>query len=162
MWRRWHTTQNFCLPFMNDFEKQLFIKKTVGQKNLKILIFIMLYFFKENKEKHLEISLFYTCAANILMIWSTVPEIYSPWMWQVGIGNYGLSFLRFYIPSPIKSWKIRILKKWKKLLEISSFYTCVPKTTIIRYGSTRYGSWDMQWDRQNVLSFWANFSLLTP
>ena len=53
---------------MNDFEKQLFIKKTVGQKNLKILIFIMLYFFKENKEKHLEISLFYTCAANILMI----------------------------------------------------------------------------------------------
>ena len=39
-------------------------------------------------------------------------------------------FLPFYL-RPLKSWKTRILKKWKKLLEISSFYTCVPKTTII-------------------------------
>ena len=30
-----------------------------------------------------------------------------------------------------KAQKIRLLKKWKKLQEISSFYTCVPKTTII-------------------------------
>ena len=30
-----------------------------------------------------------------------------------------------------KTWKIKILKKWKQLLEISSFFTCVPKTTTI-------------------------------
>ena len=35
--------------------------------------------------------------------------------------------LRPHLPPCIKSWKIRILKKWKKLLEISSFYTCVQK-----------------------------------
>ena len=36
-------------------------------------------------------------------------------------------FLPFYPP---KNLKMRILKKWKKLLEIS-FYTCLPKITII-------------------------------
>ena len=49
--------------------------------------------------------------------------------------------------SPLKTWKIKILKKWK----------CVPKTTIMMYGS-----WDMEWDRQNFFSFWANFWLFTP
>ena len=39
--------------------------------------------------------------------------------------------LLFYSPLPaLMIWKIRILKKWKKHLEISSFYTCVPKITI--------------------------------
>ena len=38
-------------------------------------------------------------------------------------------FLSFY--TILKTWKIIILEKWKKLLAISSFYICVPKTTII-------------------------------
>ena len=33
----------------------------------------------------------------------------------------------------VKNPKIRILKKWKKMLEISSFYKCVPKTSHMRY-----------------------------
>ena len=42
------------------------------------------------------------------------------------------NFLSAFIDELWKTRKIRILKKWKKvLLEISSFYTCVPKTTII-------------------------------
>ena len=41
----------------------------------------------------------------------------------------GHSFL-FYPPPP-KNPKIKNLKKWQKLLEISSVYTGVPKTTII-------------------------------
>ena len=49
-------------------------------------------------------------------------------VWQTEIGNYG-SFFALY-PTPLKTQKIRILKKWKKLLEIS-FYTRVPNTTII-------------------------------
>ena len=37
-------------------------------------------------------------------------------------------FWPFYPPSsPMTTWKIKILKNWKKHLEISSFYTCVPK-----------------------------------
>ena len=42
------------------------------------------------------------------------------------------NFLLAFIDELWKTWKIRILKKWiKKLLEISSFYTYVPKATII-------------------------------
>ena len=32
-----------------------------------------------------------------------------------------------------------------------SFYTCTPKIIIM------YGSWDTEWDRQNLLSFWVIF-----
>ena len=49
---------------------------------------------------------------------------------QTEIGNSG-SFIALLPPPPTKTKKIRILKKWKKLLKISSFYTCVPKTRII-------------------------------
>ena len=44
-------------------------------------------------------------------------------------------------------------KKWTKCLEILSFYTCVPKMTIIMM----YGYWDIEQDRQNSLSFWTIF-----
>ena len=49
-------------------------------------------------------------------------------MWQTEIGNYGSFFA--LLPPPLKTQKIWTLKKWKKLLDIS-FYTCVPKTTIM-------------------------------
>ena len=75
-------------------------------------------------------------------------------MWESEIGNYGLFFALLCPapkPQPLKTQKIRILKKWKKLLEISSFYTYVPKTTII------WGT-----DRQNLWSFWAIFCPFNP
>ena len=52
-------------------------------------------------------------------------------VWQTELRNMG-HCLPFY-PSPLKTWKIRNLKKWRKLLEISSFYTCLPKTTDILF-----------------------------
>ena len=33
--------------------------------------------------------------------------------------------------NPLTTWKVKILKNWKKLLEISSFHTSVPKIVII-------------------------------
>ena len=43
----------------------------------------------------------------------------------------------------LKNPKNQNFEKWKqKLLEISSFYRCVPKTTI-----TRYSSWYTEWNR---------------
>ena len=41
------------------------------------------------------------------------------------------NFLLAFIDELWKTRKIRILAKWNKLLEISSFYTCVPKITFI-------------------------------
>ena len=43
-------------------------------------------------------------------------------------------FLPFY---PLPARKIKILKRWKNCLGLSSFYTCVPKIMI------RWCSWDM-------------------
>ena len=46
------------------------------------------------------------------------------------ICNY-FSFWAIFCPfTPPNSPKIKISKKWKKILEISSFYTCVPKVMI--------------------------------
>ena len=59
------------------------------------------------------------------------------------------------LPSPLPAIhslrvpKIKMKKKWKKYVEISSFYTCVPKITvrwcIVRYGARRT---DGRTDRQ--------------
>ena len=35
MWRRWGTPQNFCLSFIDELEKQLFIKKLLKWANKK-------------------------------------------------------------------------------------------------------------------------------
>ena len=50
--------------------------------------------------------------------------------WQTEISNCG-SFLALLPLNPSPPKKNRILNKWKKLLEISLFYTCVPKIMII-------------------------------
>ena len=62
-------------------------------------------------------------------------------------------FLPFY---PLTTHKIKILKKWKKKLYMSSFYIWVSKIMII------YASWDMECNRNNFLSFWAMFWPFTP
>ena len=44
-----------------------------------------------------------------------------------------LSFWATFCPlNHLTTWTIKILKKWKKHLEIISFYTCVPQMTITR------------------------------
>ena len=77
MWRRWGTLQNFSLVFIDELEKQIFIKKNSWSEPIKkvgILIFTMLHLKKIiKKEKHLEI-LFYIYVPKILMIWFTVAD----------------------------------------------------------------------------------------
>ena len=56
LWRRWGTPENFCLAFIDELEKQLFIKNLLKWVNRKCKNFnIYNVFFKKNKEKHLEI-----------------------------------------------------------------------------------------------------------
>ena len=55
--------------------------------------------------------------------------------------------------SPLKSQKIKFLKNWKKLMELSLFYKCVPKITVYMM----YAFWDMECDSHNFVSFWAMF-----
>ena len=66
---------------------------------------------------------------NILKIWNQISWRYNlqflryrVWQTEIGIGNYGSFFS--LLPHPLKTPKNRILGG-KKMLEISSFYTCV-------------------------------------
>ena len=68
------------------------------------------------------------------------------------------SFWEIFCPfPPLLIQKIKILKNWKKLLEILSFYTGV----ILSDGHMMYGSWDMERDRQ-FCHFGPYFSFYHP
>ena len=56
----------------------------------------------------------------------------------------------------LKNWQIRLLKNWKDLLKKSSFYTCVPKSTII------WGTVPEIRSEKTFLSFWAIFCSFNP
>ena len=80
----------------------------------------------EKWKKHLEISSFYTIAPKLMIIGYTVREI-----WCV------MDVIVFFIVdifctfTPLKAQKTKISKKKKKHLEMSKFYTSVPKILII-------------------------------
>ena len=58
--------------------------------------------------------------------WCTVPEMSNVTDWIF------LSFWAIFCSfTPLTTWKIKILKKWKTFLERSSFYACVPEMTMI-------------------------------
>ena len=67
-----------------------------------------------------------------------------------------LSFWAIYCPfTPLITWQIKIWKKQKKYLEMSSVYTFVPKIMIIWCMLPEIWS-----ETDNFLSFWAIFALL--
>ena len=79
---------------------------------------------KKNKEKHMKMSLFYTCVPKILMIWYTVLEI----VWQTEIGNYGSCFALYHSHSPpfFKNLKDQNFEKMKKIAgDIIILHMCI-------------------------------------
>ena len=74
---------------------------------------------KQNFEKikHLETLSFYTCVPQMTIISCLVPKISS-------VTDRIFSILCYFLPFyPLTIQKIKILKKWKKFLEILPFYT---------------------------------------
>ena len=65
--------------------------------------------------------------------------------WWTEIGNFR-SFFGFLLPWKPK--KIKILKKWNKLLEISSLNSCVYTKN---HNYMMYSSSDTEWDRQKYV-----------
>ena len=66
-----------------------------------------------------------TSVPKIMIICYSVPEIQHVTD-KIFIFRFGL----FFDLTPLTTQKIRIFKKWKKRMEISSFHTCVPKIMI--------------------------------
>ena len=90
--------------------------------------------FGKNIKKYLNILSFYTCVPLIKIIWCMVPEIWS------STDRIFLSSWVFFCPftpppNTLKNENIKNEKKQKnkKTLEISSFYTSLPKLMIICY-----------------------------
>ena len=75
-----------------------------------------------------EISSFYTLVPKVMIIGYTVPEI-----WCMTHVTFIFHFGLFFALLPLTAQKMKISKKWKKRLEISSFYTIVPKVMIRGY-----------------------------
>ena len=76
-------------------------------------------------KKYPEIS-FHTSVPNIMIICYTVPE-----RWHVTHVIFFFPVRAIFYPfSPLTVQKMKISKKWKKCLEKSSFYTCIPKIMI--------------------------------
>ena len=73
-----------------------------------------------------------------------------------------LSFAAIFCPfTPLTTPKIKLLKKWKPSLEVSSFNTSVPKIMIICY--TVPEIWRVTHDTYDFyFSFWTTFCPLQP
>ena len=106
---------------------------------MSVLFFILGYFlpfylpnnpknqnFKKIR-KHLKISPFYNTVPKIMIIRYTFPKI---WRYKC---NYFSFWVSFCPSTPLTVQKIKIKKKWKKHLDISSFCTSVPKIMMICY-----------------------------
>ena len=134
-------------------------------------------------QKTLEISSFYTSAAQMTIImWYMVPDI------STATDNFFCHLGPSWPIHSLTAQKSKILKRWRKIVEISSFYTIVPKSMIIGYTvrdtwhvtdvivifhfglffallplSSPYRSWHMARDRCNCyFSLWTIFFPFTP
>ena len=66
------------------------------------------------------------------------PNFYHKWQsYDIWFFRYGVEQTKYFVIldlfclfTPLTTWKIKILTNWKKSLEISSFYLCVPKIMI--------------------------------
>ena len=73
----------------------------------------------EKVKRHLQMESFYTCVPKITIVWCVLHEMWS----AISIHFFSAIFCPF---TPLTTRKIKIWKKWKKHLEILSFYTWVP------------------------------------
>ena len=103
-----------CYHFTNVYHKWQshdvwFLRYGVNQTWIFLILNHFLPFCSTNNVKNQNFE-------KMTIIWCIVPEIFCPFTSP---------------PHSLKSWRIKILKKWEKPLEILSFYTSVPKIMII-------------------------------
>ena len=147
MWRRWAHIKISIWHLLINLKKKLL---KCANKKYKNYTFLMLYFQKKIKKNTRR---YYYFTPVYQKSWWYDLQFLKYRIWLTEIGNYGSFFV--LLPTPLKTF----LKKWKKLLETWSFYTSVPKTTII---------WGMvpeiccETDRIFFCHFGPIFALLSP
>ena len=93
--------------------------------------------FEEMKKSPQDIIILHSCTKNYDQM------MYGSWDMVCDICNYFSFWAIFYPFTPVTAWKIKILKKWNKKPEISSFYICVKKLWSDDIWFLRYGAWQM-------------------
>ena len=97
---------------------------------------------KRSKEKHLKISLFYTCVPKILMIWYTVLEIECDRL-KLGIMGHFLLFTTPCSPPFFKNLKDQNFEKMKKIAgDIIILHMCIKyhnHWVMVWYGKSEAG-----------------------
>ena len=83
--------------------------------------------FEKMKKIPGDIVILHKCTVNYNHI------MYGSWDMKCDGQNFVLFWTAFCRFTPLATWKIKILKNWKKLMEISSFYTSISKIIIICY-----------------------------
>ena len=87
------------------------------------------------------------------IIWYMVPEIEGAT--DRNFRHFGPFF--FVFSRPLTNWKIKILTLKKEPWDIIILNICT-----INDNHMMCGSWDMEHNRHNFLSFWTNFCPFTP
>ena len=160
MWRRWGTPQNFCLTFIAELQKKpdYLLKKVLKWVNKKYKILILTCSILKNKERktlgdiiilrvwHTGIRnygsffiLLHPIPKNPQNCWRyhfthvcQKPQSYEYGSWVTLCETEFFVILGHFFPFiPLTTHNIKILKKWKNHLEMSLFYTCVPKIMTI-------------------------------
>ena len=149
-----HTSEFLFGIYWWTWKTTIYYKKLLKWVNKKCENFNIynVAFFLKNKEKHLRYHCF-------------TPAYQKSWWYDLQFLRYRVSQTEIgnYVPiTPplLKTWKIRILKKWKKNSWIYHHFTHVhQKLQSFEVWFLRYR---MKWDRQKFLSFWAIFCPFTP
>ena len=107
----------------------------------------------KQKQKHLEISLFYTSVPKIVIICYTVPAIWR--VMDVIFFSFWAIFLPFYPPNDPKNQNI---KKLNKLLDIIILHMCTKNYDHLMYSSwemVRYRQMDIRTDGKSDITRWV-------
>ena len=120
-----------------------------------------LFLFCPNKTPKLKFWKMKKIAGDIIILHMCTKNhnhmMYGSWDTEWDRQNF-LSFWAIFCPfSPLTTWKIKILKLKKTPGDIIILHICT-----INDNHMMYGSWDMEHNRQNFLSFWTIFCPFTP
>ena len=149
------------MPFYHPKKKPIFLKNTKIWKIKKFAgDIIILHMHTKNHNIWCMVPSIWSERHNLLLfwaifIWCMVSEIWSKT--DIIFCHLG-PFFALLPPPPLTTRKIKILKKWEK----TPGYIIILHMCTINDNHMMYGSWDMEHDRHNFLSFSTVFCPFTP
>ena len=144
--------QNFFSIFIDEPERQLFIKKTVEVENQYSPNNQEKLFFEKMKQAPAEMLSLYMFLPKMVIIWCMVPEIGLKQIDFFVILGHFLLFYTLSLFSPNNQ------ENKKKILLILSFYRFVS----VYYKRRLYDAWFLRYKAQQTGNFGASFCPFTP